>query len=249
MHTRLLLGGFVLLACTCILLTGSRSGFIGLCAAALLTLLFFSRNKARVVLLAGGGGVLALLLLTLALPTELQHRYLTLIDSSYGPKNAQVSAEGRIDGLIAGVQAWQRSPVIGHGPGAFTFATGRDLQAHNLYGQVLSEVGVLGVLGLLGLLYCFWHNTFEATRLAPHARGRARPFAALVSRCIALDILLLLLLGCAGHNLYRYQWQWFAAFQVIALHCLRTQPLAQVARTSPGYLVHRRGPHWVPLQG
>jgi hypothetical protein len=34
---------------------------------------------------------------------------------------------------------------------------------------------------------------------------------------------MLLLLGLGGHNLYRFHWQWFAAFQAIAVCCLRTR--------------------------
>jgi hypothetical protein len=41
----------------------------------------------------------------------------------------------------------------------------------------------------------------------------------------------MLLLGCAGHNLYRYHWQWFAAFQAVAVHCLRARAAAS-ARAS-----------------
>jgi hypothetical protein len=34
-------------------------------------------------------------------------------------------------------------------------------------------------------------------------------------------------MGCAGHNLFRYNWQWFAAFGAIALHCLRQAVLSE----------------------
>jgi hypothetical protein len=33
----------------------------------------------------------------------------------------------------------------------------------------------------------------------------------------------MLLMGFSGHNLYRYTWLWFGAFQVIALHCMAEQ--------------------------
>ena len=44
-----------------------------------------------------------------------------------------------------------------------------------------------------------------------------------MSRAVAVTVLLLMFTGWAGHNLYRYNWVWLAAFQAIALHCVRTR--------------------------
>ena len=38
-------------------------------------------------------------------------------------------------------RVWEQSPLLGHGPASFDYSTGRGGQAHNLYGQVLSELG------------------------------------------------------------------------------------------------------------
>ena len=40
----------------------------------------------------------------------------------------------------------------------------------------------------------------------------------------------MLLLGFAGHNLYRYNWLWLAGFEVIAVRCLRVQAAGVRAR-------------------
>ena len=40
-------------------------------------------------------------------------------------------------------------------------------------------------------------------------------------RSTSLAVVLLLLMGLGGHNLYRYTWLWFGAFQAVALDCLR----------------------------
>jgi O-antigen ligase len=228
--TRLALLGFTGIACLCILLTGSRAGFIGLCVLAMLVGLVLVRRKVLFLVLGGAGGALVLTVLTFALPQDLSNRYLTLVDSSRGPKNAAESASGRMAGFLAGLAAWEKSPVVGHGPGSFASATGREGGAHNLYGQVLSELGVLGALALAGLLFCFWRNLAEARRLSRSRPDRLRVGLAFhVSRAIGMDVVLLFLLGWSGHNLYRYNWQWCAAFQVIALHCLRHQVRASGA--------------------
>jgi O-antigen ligase len=233
---RFVLVGYSLGVAGCILLTGSRAGFLGLGLFCAIVLLMNSKRKGQTVLLGCVGGVIAFAVLSVVLPEDLQNRYLTLVDSSRGPKNAQVSAGGRMDGFLAGVDAWQRSPVLGWGPGAFPFATGREGHAHNVYGQVLSEMGTMGAIAFLALVYCFIANWRESRRRIQQSAWQANTpqLAAAVSRSIGITVILLLVMGWAGHNLYRYNWQWFAAFQAIALHCLR-QRTAACADTESSY--------------
>jgi O-antigen ligase len=218
---RFMLIGFALACCGCILLTGSRAGFLGLCGLTAVTLVAFARRKGQMILIGSVAGLAAFALLSVALPEDLQNRYLTLVDSSRGPRNAQVSAQGRLVGLEEGVRVWQQSPLFGHGPASFQYSTGKRFQAHNLYGQVLAELGLMGALSLLLLAICFVRNWLESRRWAACWGERTPSFATLVSQAIAINLLMLLVMGWAGHNLYRYNWQWFAAFGAIALHCLR----------------------------
>src|SRR5262249_37709430 len=85
---RRLLACYLLGVCLCIMLTGSRTGFVGLCFCGLLTLLLSVRRKALVLVLGGMGGIMVLGVAAVALPSDLQGRYLTILDPSYGPKNA-----------------------------------------------------------------------------------------------------------------------------------------------------------------
>jgi O-antigen ligase len=223
---RLLLGLFTLAACTCILLTGSRTGFVGLGVFGFFCLLL-ARSKARMLLLLG----VATILLIAFTPSFLQDRFLTLVDPSYGPANAQESAQGRIGGFLEGFHLWDDNPVLGVGPGAFLYASGVGYNSHNLYGQVVSEMGIIGALAFAALVFCFLLNWLETRR---HYRDRRPDFLYHVSRAVSLNVLLLLLMGWAGHNLYRYNWLWFAAFQVVALHCIRLQRASQAARVPWG---------------
>jgi O-antigen ligase len=175
-------------------------------------------------------GIGAVLLIAFT-PSFLQERFLTLVDPSYGPANAQESAQGRIGGFLEGFHLWDENPVLGVGPGAFLYATGAGYNSHNLYGQVVSEMGVVGAVALAILLLCFFLNWLETRR---HYRSRRPDFLYHVSRAVSLNVLLLLLMGWAGHNLYRYNWLWFAAFQAIALHCIRVRNARQPARVPWG---------------
>jgi O-antigen ligase len=231
--------GYLTVVTGCILLTGSRAAFVGLTLVGFILLLGAVRRKVQAVVLCGLAAGLAFAVLSAALPDELQNRYLTIVDSSAGPRNAQESAEGRIHGILLGLKLWRQSPVLGHGPGSFALINEKRLQAHNLYGQTLSEMGTLGGLALTVLVVCFLMNSREAQRLAladPY-RARARNFAYQVSRAVRLNVVMLLLMGCAGHNLYRYNWQWLAAFSAVALACLRARaadPLPDALSPEPG---------------
>ncbi len=85
-----LLGIYTALTITCVMLTGSRAGFVGL-SVGMIVLVTMSRYRWRV-----GIAVACLApLVWVTLPEDRQNRYLTLFDSGRGPANAQASAESR----------------------------------------------------------------------------------------------------------------------------------------------------------
>jgi O-antigen ligase len=218
-RTKLLVFGYLALTVTCILLTGSRTGFLGLIFLGLIYVLFISRRRFRLLLALA----VAISLAWAVLPEDRQNRYLTIIDPSRGPSNAQTSADFRWEGFKIGVQLWRDNPILGIGPGAFSKASGTGMQAHNLYGQLLSELGTFGALALMGILLAFLANTVEMRRICRQFPERPQGFPLRVSMAVTISVLLLLFMGLAGHNLYRYTWMWFGAFQAIALHCFLSQ--------------------------
>ncbi len=227
---RVLLWSYTALTVQCIILTGSRSGFVGLVCFGLFSVRRIFRNK-RLLLL-----FLAVVPLAwLVMPVELQNRFRTIIDPSMGPANAQSSAEGRTQGLLDGIKLWERNPVLGVGPGAFGPAVGHGMQAHNLYGQTLGETGTLGAIALLGIVYCFVANHLEIRSLSRRTPPGSGAFPLNLSSAILISVALLLIKGYGDHNLYRYTWLWFGAFQALALQCMRQRPVqtAQFPRPLP----------------
>jgi hypothetical protein len=212
---RMALLAYVGLSIVCMLLTGSRGALVGMGCLALLTLGVARRRAVLIVLL-----VIAIPLGWSLLPADLHNRFLTLVDPSVGPANAQASAEGRTKGFWDGVRLWSASPVSGVGPNAFGKAAGHGFQAHTLYGQTLGELGTLGVLALAAMLLCFMLNAAEVRRLARTYAWEGE-FPTHLSRAVSLTVVLMLVMGIGSHNLYRYTWMWFGAFQGIALYCLR----------------------------
>src|SRR5262249_57671238 len=64
----------------------------------------------------------------------------------------QQSADDRIEGLKTGFDLLNQYPLTGCGPGAWRLATGRQTESHNLYGQVMGEMGTLGIVSFGALL-------------------------------------------------------------------------------------------------
>jgi O-antigen ligase len=204
---RCLLAGYVFLAMVCIAFTGSRTGFVTL---GLFFLVIAWSSPWRKM------AMIALVVLApvgfLALPHELQNRFETLVNPEAGPKNAQTSAQGRWEGLEIGIRLWQDNLATGVGPGAWRSATGRKLQAHNLYGQLAGEMGAVGILAFTGLLAAFGFSLYRIRRAYRDHPEWGHDFSYHVSGGIALGVFLLLFTGIAGHNLFRPQWILYAAF-------------------------------------
>jgi hypothetical protein len=213
---RLGLVGYTLLSGLCITLTGSRSALVGvlLCLA---IMIWRSRYRWPLVLLA----VLSAPGLWPVLPENLQKRFETLIDPSVGPKNAKESADLRWVGLRLGTELLGKFPLTGCGPGYWIPSTHSKVQSHNLYGQVMGEMGVLGIVTFTAILLVFavklWGLRGEYKR---HPEW-GKDYLYHVIQAVSLALFVMLVLGNCLHILFRYNWVWYGAFLVVAGNCVR----------------------------
>jgi hypothetical protein len=95
------------------------------------------------------------------------------------------------------------------------------------------------------VLLGFALNAVEVRRLA-RSHGWQDAFPVNLSRAVSLSVLLMLIMGCGSHNLYRYTWMWFGAFQGIALHCLRLRARMPVEMTHHENEVECQPPYPLP---
>ena len=227
--TRLFIVAYLALAVICVRATGSRTSMVGLLSY-LVIVMMTSKHRLRIMVVAAIFGPI----LWFSLDTDMQNRYLTVIDPSRGPANAQASAEGRVEGLKTGLWLLQQSPVYGFGPGQAQLYTPHKLQTHNLIGQVAGELGGLGLLAYFVLCVSITVNFF-ASRLywkVQSARDPASdPFMLLVSQAVLIGLFLLVLLGMGGHNAFRYTWIWFAVFQGYAVENLKRSTSAAIIKS------------------
>lgn len=123
-----------------LILTMSRGAFL-----ALIVVSFFifkeSRHKTALVGVAAIAIVAAFSVMT---PVQ-KDRYLSLIDRD---AEGGASAEGRIRGMVQEFQLGLSRPVVGHGLGTTGEAKanklGRRQASHNLYAELLIEIGIIG---------------------------------------------------------------------------------------------------------
>jgi hypothetical protein len=85
-------------------------------------------------------------------PTNVIKQSDTMLGVGFVPNKTEV----RLALWVHAIEAWQQSPIFGHGPGAFSYQDDpgvRD-EAHNLVLDTLTQTGVAGVLVLSAL--CLW---------------------------------------------------------------------------------------------
>ncbi len=221
---KLILLGYIGLSMGSILLTGSRSSLV--CAMVWWAIVIM---KTRYRFMALAAAIFIAPLMFFALPESLQNRFETIIDPSVGPKNAQVSGEGRIEGLLTGFRLLGEFPLTGIGPGAWRPATGSEIESHNLYGQLMGELGGLGVITFVWILIGFVVNIRwlrKQSQLIPEWKGE---FLIQIGGTVGMGIFLMLLNGNFGHNLFRHNWLWYGGFIIIARY-VTEQKIAQAHR-------------------
>jgi O-antigen ligase len=166
--------------------------------------------------------------LWLVMPEEKQNRFRTIWNPEAGPKGAQVSAEGRIEGLKAGMKMFEEFPISGVGIGNFityrvSHVDGVGLNAHNLIGQVLGETGILGGIAFLLMVAVTLLNCQKVRSLVRKKLSDPKNKALSGLGLAARDAIILLAFeGLFGHNLLRFNWLWLAAFSSLALQFART---------------------------
>lgn len=229
---KIMLWAYGILAPVCILYTGSRSGMVTSLLFFVLIWFYTSKKLLGLVLLS-----LLLMVTWVNMPESYKIRFESIfvhgIAEKAGQKGADDSARGRIEGLKMGIKTFKSYPLLGIGPANFKYAwagaTGEVIgwSAHNLYGQLLGELGGLGFISfsiLVGLILKTHYGVKKEVSLFLQKKkdeitnDEARDLLLLqyISIASIQAIILLLFNGNFGHNLYRYLWLWIGAIGVLS---------------------------------
>lgn len=223
---RILLYCYLIMSLAGVALTGSRGGML---SVLFFFLLIWMRMKKKIV-----GLVLMVLIISVAwvfMGAKLQERFQTIYDDKINA-SASESAQGRIEGLMRGVELFKLRPMFGWGAGNFPYATYEigvtdGMQSHNMYGQVIGELGLAGSISFLAFIVVLFLTRSEVLALTADDNGydddedegvKKENLMALTALACTDTVLLLLFQGNFGHNLYRYNWVMISAFLVLASH-------------------------------
>lgn len=110
---------------------------------------------------------------------------------------------------------------MGVGPGNFgeyrsLHVDGSTLSPHNLLGQSLAETGLLGISAFIVLVVAILGGCRTMRSLSRGIDDSNLLLMAGLAVACRNSVLLLFVEGIAGHNLYRYNWLWLAAFVALA---------------------------------
>jgi hypothetical protein len=212
---RLLILGYLALASYCIILTGSRMGFCGLVMASMLACLTSSKRWHLLalypVLFAAAFAIL---------PENQKSRYLTLLGDEYSTQYTKAGSY-RSAGFTTALPLFDERPLLGFGPMGYMGMKGA--MPHNLYGQLLAELGIAGAVAFGLILWGVAKNTLEARRIVRKmsAIDDVLPWHTVMAASGA--VLLLAVMGWGFNFLFWHVWLWYGGFQVVALCCLKTR--------------------------
>lgn len=196
----------ILLFTMAVIGSGSRGGVIGLLVFGC-TLVYFSKNRMR------NGIALALI-------------FLLLFGFSYtfkstGSRIDRNSVERRLIGLIHGVEMIRlKGHVLGVGPGCFLLARGTyfgyTMESHNIYGQILGDLGIPGAIAWPLLIFHIFKNLNYAKEKLK-LLGRDKDFLYRFAMAIQVSLIVRLFISLASHGLYYFYWYVMGALSIIAV--------------------------------
>lgn len=199
----------------------SRTGAVVTLAAACLMVTQLPNRSARLI------SVLTILVLLTLAPFMIEERNINRIRSIWDPaastEIARESAMSRIEGFEVSFEMFMRYPFTGVGLGNFISVRlaevdGEEANPHNLIGLLLSETGLIGLI-TFAILVLTTLGSSSVLRRRGHSQddedGSVLNGLAIACRHV---ILLMLICGLTGHNLYRMHWYFIPALLGVALH-------------------------------
>ena len=189
-----------------IVFTGSRTGYI---ATFGLVVIFFIKHHGKnrwpsLVLLTS-----VIVVATFLVPPDYKDRFQSAFT---GREKEGASKETRIEIMIDAFAVYSANP-LGVGVGAFPLVRqkmfNRSQDTHNLYLELLTNLGPLGLLAFVILIYKILLVNLMARELLQKEKGAPHVFLIAVSNAIHAFILARLFLGLFGMDTYEIYW-WFA---------------------------------------
>jgi O-antigen ligase len=197
-------------------LTGSRSGmlgFIAICAG------FVYKSKSRVLLgtivVLGAVGGFCLM------DPGHQERYRSIVDSH---TSHSLTATSRFEKVLTHIEIGLQRPLFGHGLStsaeAYYEFIGQNLLAHNLYAEILVELGFIGLGIFLLFMKSITMNFLQSYKMLKESAG-GNLFLMKFTDSMQVWFWMNILFSFATFGLSSYNWYLFAGLSVTLLKICR----------------------------
>ena len=203
---------FLLFAPLCVyalMLTGSRTGFLGLLMVAAGILLKAKRRFVVAVVC-----VLTVIIGFPLLPADMQDRYLSIFVA--GTKN-ESSAEGRTAGVIKNFEVARRRPLFGHGLGTSLEANANfgeiEQPAHNLYAEAAIELGFIGMIIFIFFIKSIYSSFRQCKRAYASQEGSG--FLTRIVDAMQVWLVLNIVFSFASYGVTSYEWYLLGGLAVV----------------------------------
>jgi putative inorganic carbon (HCO3(-)) transporter len=188
-------------------LTLSRSGILAV--AIIYGVVFFKSNKKGLFVILG---LVGLLTFFASLNDVQRDRYLSIFSSD---TKSSATAEGRVSGLWSYWDVAMIKPVFGHGLGSSAEANwnfgGNAQRAHNLWLEVLQELGLVGLI-----IYIFYtkeiYKGFKNTNRVMRENSNSSDFLKSCLPAMQVWLAMNFLFSFASYGLLSYEWYLFGGF-------------------------------------
>lgn len=203
--------GLLLPSLHAIILTGSRSGLIAL----LVVVVGIIVNSKRKILLLSAV-VIGAVAIAGGLSDVQKDRYRSITDQSN--ERFGLSAQGRMSGSIKGFEVALDRPIFGHGLGTTTevnfHKAGFASPAHNLYVEILQELGVIGLIVFLMYIWHIHRNIIEALRNS-REKGSNSTFLLNTAKALQIWLWMNIVFGFASYGLKTWMWYLCGGLSVV----------------------------------
>ncbi len=214
-------GCFLILISLCgIMVSGSRGAIVGL-AILLVLLALYSEHKVVYLICCSAIFFIAM--------TLMGKGYISYMSTILQFGGSDLSASSRFDGLRHGLEMFARRPLLGVGPGCYPVARrmwfGWGLWSHNLYGQLIGDLGLVGMFTWGIFVYCYIKKSLSIFK-----NVHSNSVVYYISKAIIVSNIVCLVLAFFAHTLYGYFW-YMSAGLVVVLDDLRKKKRLSYSRT------------------
>ena len=214
-----------------LMLTGSRSGFVGM--GIILFIMFLkSRRKLLFMLI----GIVGLFIFWSNLDPMQKDRYLSIVDSNTA--NAS-TAEGRWEGVIRDFEVGLRRPFFGYGLGTSKEANanyGGVVQvSHNLYTEVFQELGIFGLFIFLAFIWSVIKDLLNIYKINITEFLSSQNYLLLLREGLLVWLIMNVIMSFFSYGLSSYYWYLFAGLAV-ALSNVIIVELTEMEKLDQEYL-------------